>query len=440
MNNTHNNGLITQTLEEAKKQNKAIYFLGCGGIGLSALMQYFAHEGYRVSGSDGTNSPVTEMLASKGHTVFVPQLAENISENIACVFMSAAVHEDNPELQKIRELGIPTFFYSEGLGYISRMKKTIAVAGSHGKTTTTAMIAKVLMDNGISPTVIVGSFMQGVGTNFVPGNSEWFVVEACEYHRSFLDLSPTISVITNIDNDHLDYYGTMDNLVEAFKTFANSTTQSLVIHAELPYMNTIVEGKESFEFVDASKEILGRELMVPGQHMIANAKLALAVSNILGIGHEQAEKSLSEFTGTWRRSEYKGTSKSGTVVFDDYAHHPTEVLTTLAGFRERYSDKKITVLFQPHLFSRTKLLFTEFVEALSVVDRVLVAPIYPAREVDPGDINSQMLVDALIKKGTSSQLYGWNIEDLSGLGEGDILITLGAGDMYKEAEKFLLLY
>lgn len=428
------NNSINDILQKVKTNNQTIYFLGCGGIGLSALMQYFAHEGFSVAGSDGSASPVTEMLQSKGLQVATSQVAENISDSIGCVFMSAAVHEDNAELMKIRELNIPTFFYSQGLGYISQHKKTIAVAGSHGKTTTTAMIAKVLIDAGLSPTVIVGSFMQGVGTNFVAGSSEWFVVEACEYHKSFLDINPYYSVITNIDNDHLDYYGTMDNLVDAFKQFADSATGGVITHTELPYVQNI---SQNLNTINASDFAVTKQLMVPGDHMIANAQIALAVASELDINNEQAQQSLSEFSGTWRRSEFKGVSKHGVMVFDDYGHHPTEITTTLLGFKKRFADKKITVLFQPHLYSRTKLLFNEFVESLAIVDSVYIADIYPAREVDPGDISSQMLIDELIKRGIDAHVYNWDINDFSKLSNNDVFITLGAGDMYKEAEKFL---
>ena len=423
-------------LSSALKNNKKIYFLGAGGIGISALMQYFNHEGFSVSGSDAKSSKVTDMLLEKGLNVFTSQSLENIDDSIGAVFYSAAVPETNVELIEIRKKNIPTYFYSEGLGYISKNKKTIAIAGSHGKTTTTAMIAKVLIDSGLSPTVIVGSFLEGVGTNFVAGNSEWFIVEACEYNRSFHDIHPYISVITNIDNDHLDYYVTMDSLLQSFKIFIDSASGVVVADSSSKYIKD--ETKDCISLIDTKDLNMNFDLSVPGDHMIDNAKLVYSVSKYLGISDENILSSLSSFKGTWRRSEYKGETKSGAMVFDDYGHHPTEISTTLKGFKKKYSDKKITVLFQPHLFSRTKLLFNEFINSLSIADFVFLAPIYAAREIDTGEISSGKIIEKLLENGVDAKEYKYDLNCFNYLDSDDLLITLGAGDMNKEGENLLL--
>lgn len=429
---------ISLEIKKVLANTKNIYCIGIGGVGLSALARYFKEQGFSVSGSDAGESRLTEGLQKEGISVHIGQRAENISDKIDCVFYSVAVKEDNPELARVRELQIPVFTYAEGLGYISSTKKTIAVAGTHGKTTTTAMVAGIMRDAGLDPTVIMGSLLSQEGTNFIAGKGEYFLVEACEYNRSFLELSPYIAVITNIDNDHLDYYGSLEGIIDGFFSFTQKIVPGgfLVVNTEAKNIDTLLEKPVSaavFDYVAKQRF----NLLVPGEHMQENARAAFAVGKLLDLKDDEIVKSLEQFPGTWRRSEFKGTTKNGVLVYDDYGHHPTEIKATLEGFRAKYPTQKIAVLFQPHLYSRTKLLFNDFVTSFDVVDTIYVAPIYAAREPKDETITSQMIVDALMARGKDAKLFLPDTTVLVGLGEGDLLITLGAGEMYKEGEKLL---
>lgn len=408
-----------------------IHCIGIGGIGLSALAQYFKHEGYEVSGTDQSDSRVITLLKSKGIDVAIGHHPEFITEDIERVYYTAALSDTDPELIRTQELNIPAYTYAQGLGMISKNKKTIAVAGSHGKTSTTAMIAHVLREGKKDPTVIVGSLLGKDGTNFISGTNDLFVVEACEYKKSFLEIDPWIAVVTNIDNDHLDYYGTIENLVAAFKTFVEKVPKDgyIVVDRTLPYMEVILQSVQG-TIIDVSERSYDFNLLVPGEHMQKNARLGAVVSELVSIPYTDAKKYLETFAGTWRRSQYVGTTTKGALIFDDYGHHPTEIKVTLKGFKQKYNEKKIIVLFQPHLFSRTKLLFDDFIKSFFDVDTVYVAPIYAAREVDSGDISSQMLVSAMQQKGIKAFLYSdEDFKVLTNLTDDSILITLGAGSM-----------
>lgn len=418
-------------------EKRRIHCIGIGGIGLSALAQYFLKQGYEVTGSDHVEHKITQFLRSKGINVLIGHHPDLLSSNIQMVFYTVALSDSDPELVRARELGIPTFTYSQGLGLISENKKTIAVAGSHGKTSTTAMIAHTLRSAQKDPTVIIGSLLAKDGTNFIPGQSDIFVVEACEYKKSFLDIHVSIAVITNIDNDHLDYYGTMDNLVAAFKAFVEKVPGDgfIVADTSLPYMHEVLSGVQA-TVVDVSEDSYNFELLVPGEHMKKNARLASKVASLLSIAPEEAKEYLQTFESTWRRSQYIGTTPGGAFVFDDYGHHPTEIQTTLEGFRKKYQDKKIIVIFQPHLFSRTKILFNDFVNSFDAVDILYIAPIYAARESDTKDISSQALVEALVEKGRNASLYTDALfEGLKKSSPDTILITLGAGQMNEVSER-----
>lgn len=413
-----------------------IHCIGIGGIGLSALAQYFLHNGYKVTGTDSTESKITYLLRSKGIEINIGNTAEDITKDIQTIFYTAALDNNHPGLVKARELQIPMFTYSQGLGLISKNKKTIAIAGSHGKTSTTAMVAHVLRNAGKDPSVIIGSLLAKDGTNFIAGESDLFVVEACEYKKSFLDINVSIAVITNIDNDHLDYYGTMNNLIATFKAFVEKVPEDgfIVVDRSLPYMDQILSDVKG-TIVDVSKDSHDFELLVPGEHMKKNARLAAKVASLLTVPTDDAKEYLQTFESTWRRSQYIGITQNGALVFDDYGHHPTEIQTTLEGFRQKYQDKKIVVIFQPHLFSRTKILFNDFLDSFHAIDTLFVAPIYAAREEDTKDISSAMLVDGLIEKGVNAKLY--KEEDFVLLQQSSadtIIITLGAGEMNKVSE------
>jgi UDP-N-acetylmuramate--alanine ligase len=412
------------------KNIKKVYFIGIGGIGMSAVARMLALRSFsegglvEVLGSDRSESLVTDELEKLGVKVFYKQEAENITPDIDLVIYTIAMTDDSPELVKARELGIACKTYPEMLGLISADKYTIAIAGTHGKTTTTAMIAEMMIAAGLDPTVIVGSLLKS-GTNFIAGKSKYFVVEACEYRRSFLNLHPTLAVVTNIDADHLDYYKDLDDIKSAFSQFLSQSENKIV-----DYQKYLAKAPE---------------LLVPGEHNRQNAAVALAVADFLQIDEEVAKKALSKFSGTWRRFEYKGETKEGALIYDDYAHHPTEIKASILGAREFMKKQglagKLIIAFQPHLYSRTKLLKDDFAEALAGADQVILLPIYAAREpVDP-DINSDILASLIRLKGGVVDIVP-NPQEASKMaleqaGKGDLLITMGAGDISQLAPNLL---
>lgn len=429
------------TLHNAKK----VHFIGIGGIGMSAIARMLLAEGKKVTGSDLSSSEITEALEKLGTSIFYSQDSKNISDDVDLVMYTVAINENNPELKTARERGIPVLSYPEVLGLISQHKFTIAVSGTHGKTTTTAMIGKVLIDAGLDPTIIVGSLLkdaQGNQTNFVSGKSEYLVVEACEFKRSFLQINPKIIVITNIDDDHLDYYKDMNGVEQGFKDFvAKLPTDGMVVaDLSLPHVKNVIQDipQKVFDSSSISEKI---ELRIPGEHNRQNAKAALAIASILNIPKEKALESLKNFSGTWRRFEYRGETKSGVTIYDDYAHHPTEIKATLDAAKELFGNKKLTVIFQPHLYSRTKEHLEEFAEVFADVSKVIIAPIYAAREpIDP-EISSEILTKRIKTKNsnvhyieTFSKIEAYILENTK---HGEIVMTMGAGDIYHVGDALL---
>ncbi|MFA6272879.1 MAG: UDP-N-acetylmuramate--L-alanine ligase [Candidatus Paceibacterota bacterium] len=425
------------------KKIKQPYFIGIGGIGISAIARMLILDGKKVSGSDVAKSKVTTELQKLRAKIFIGQNAKNIPQDCDLVIYTIAVTPDNPEFAESKKRGIPMLSYPEALGLISKNKYTIAVAGTHGKTTTTAMIAKIMIDAKSDPTVIVGSFLKDSKSNFIAGKSQYLVVEACEYRRSFLNIHPTIVVITNIDNDHLDYYKDIKDIIFAFSEFVGKVPKNGFVVTNVkdknikPVIKNLVCG-----IIDYKKNPPAGGLKVPGAHNKENAATALAVAEILGIDKKSAIKSLENFGGTWRRFEYKGKTAGGALVYDDYAHHPTEIKATLAGARELYPKQRIVVAFQPHLYSRTKILLNDFAHAFKDADEIILAPIYAAREPFDSKISSEILAEK-IKKLTSKKVSTFpdfqNIENYlrQSLKSGDILITMGAGEQNKIAEDLL---
>lgn len=421
---------------------KKAHFVGIGGIGVSAIARMMLLEGKKVTGSDSSQSLITDELKKLGAEVFFGHYANNVKEDVDLLVYSPAIIEENTELKKAKELNIPTFSYPEMLGIISQNKYTIAISGAHGKTTTTAMIGKILKDANLDPTIIVGSLMNGSHSNFSAGNGKYFVVEACEYKKSFLNLEPKIIIITNIDNDHLDYYGSLENIKKAFMEFASKLPEDGYLICD-PNDENLKEVVNSIKvnIIDYTKITVNFKLKVPGEHNIKNAQTAMAVAKILGIDDYESIKSLNDFSGTWRRFEYKGETKNGVLVYDDYGHHPTEIKATLKGAREFFGDKKIWCVFQPHLYSRTKDHFAEFGKSFGFADEVVVADIYAAREKEDKSINSKMLADEIVKNGgkaihiNSFEKIAEFIEN--NVTKGDVVITMGAGDVYKIGENLL---
>lgn len=432
--------LKVMKLLEAKK----VFFVGIGGIGISAIARMFLAQGKKVAGSDLSESEVTAELVKHGARISIGQGIELIPPDTDLIVYTVAIEEYDPELvKKIKALNIPSLSYPEALHEISKDKYTIAVAGTHGKTTTTAMIARILIDAGLDPTVIVGSFLVGHNSNFIAGKGQYFVVEACEYKRSFLKLEPTIGVILNVDDDHLDYYDDMLGVQRGFTEFAGRIKSGghLVINTSERISTSIAKAVRVpvtpyMKFFD--KDL---KLSFPGGHVRKNAAAALAVAHILGIDLDKAKKSLANFRGTWRRFEYKGTMKNGALLYDDYGHHPAEIEATVSAMRKAFSKKDITVVFQPHLFSRTKEHLVNFGKVLAKADRVILAPIYAAREKLDQSISSEKVLSE-IQKYNSDVLCLETFSDIAdelikSASEKDIIITMGAGDIYKVGELLL---
>lgn len=425
-----------------------IHFIGIGGIGVSAIARMFLIESKQVSGSDRDGGKVTEELAKAGAKIFIGHSADNIPIDPATggagadlVIYTIAIPDDNPELARARELGIPTMTYPEALGAISAEKKTVAIAGTHGKTTTTAMIAEIVISAGLDPTVIVGSFLLGHESNFVAGQSDILIAEACEYKRSFLNLSPNILVITNVDEDHLDYYKDLADIQSAFSELVQKVPTDGFIICDLgdeKVKPVLVNAKGKIidykQFVDGDFK-----LKVPGEHNKKNAAAAIAAAECLGVENKTAEIALGNFRGTWRRFQYKGETKTGAIIYDDYAHHPTEIKATLSGTKEFFRDKKIIVFFQPHLYSRTKSLLDDFAQSFSSADQVFLLPIYAAREPNDPSISSDILADEINKNGIPVESlvdFDRAIEKAIELsGPDKVFLFVGAGDIASLAQR-----
>ncbi len=414
-----------------------VYFVGIGGIGMSALAQLYLSKGMQVVGSDRGASQVTDLLTEKGVKIHIGHSAHHVTSDSTLIVYSDAVPEDNEERVRARELGIRECSYFEALGEATREGTSIVVSGTHGKTTTTAMIAKILIDAGERPTVIAGSILREYGSNFVAGRDDLFVIEGCEYRRHFLRLHPTILVITNIELDHTDYFRDLEDMQHAFR-------ESI---ARVPENGTIVTDTASVTIAPILKDVpvtvvSFQDIHVPRLHVrgmfneknAQSAKGAVQAYAGARLPEEQIDTSLETFSGTWRRFEYKGVTEHGAVVFDDYAHHPTAVRGTLQMVRQEYVGKKIVVVFHPHLYSRTKKFFAEFVDALSYADEVLLLPVYAAREVHDPSVSSAELAKKIEEKGTTAHFvpdFSTAKQRLCKKDEKSIIITMGAGDVYR---------
>ncbi len=431
---------------------KHVHFIGIGGIGISAIARMMIHQGKNVTGQDLQDSEIIKELEKSGAKITIDQAFENIPENTELIIYTIAIESYDTELyEKLKsQTKIPVRSYPQMLGIISQDKYTIAISGTHGKTTTTGMVAQILRDEGKDPTVIIGSLLVGDNSNFIAGKSEYFVVEACEYKRSFLNINPKILVITNIDADHLDYYKDIEDIKSAFRALAMKVPSDgfVVCDPSAPNIKDVIDGinakvinyKDFFNPTQALK--------IPGVHNKENAAAAFAVASILATSYTGASHHLSEFPGTWRRFEYKGKLKNSALIYDDYAHHPAEIKATLLGFRELYPKKdswKITVIFQPHLFSRTKLLLPDFATSFEESDLVVILPIYYAREEDDGTISSKILADRINHAGTVAESFKdfesaerYIKEWLPKMNDKDVIVTMGAGEAFKIGDSLLL--
>jgi UDP-N-acetylmuramate--alanine ligase len=444
-----------------------VHFVGIGGSGLSAIARMLQESGYEVTGSDRALSPFAADLQAAGVKVYVGHDAHNI-EGADWVVRSSAVPDDNAEVLAAQAAGIPVYRRADFLGRFMENKTGIAVAGTHGKTTTTAMIAFILTELGLSPSFIVGGFLSNLDVNAKAGGGEFIVIEADEYDRMFLGLKPRIEVITSVEYDHPDCYPTMDAMVEAFESFVallpfkgtlvacldNAGSAALIHKARsldrpvvaytmqqeatiiaprwLQARNVRKNERGGFDFEAwtniAPAEHVEVSLQVPGRHNVGNALAALSVMAVLKLSLRNAAEALSKFSGTSRRFEVKG-ERDGILVIDDYAHHPTEIRATLAAARARYPERRLWAVWQPHTYSRTQALFREFVEAFEDADEVIVTEVYAAREPKQ-DFSAEQVVRRM---GRTSARFIPALEDvttylLEHLRKDDVLLVLSAGD------------
>ena len=423
---------------------KKIYLSGIGGIGMSALAQLLKSAGNIVSGSDRAESPVTKLLAEQGIPVILEQKAENVPSDASLLVYSAALPETHPERVRARELGIPELSYFEMLGQVSLGKRTVAVSGTHGKTTTTGMLAKILIDAGASPSAVVGSIVSDFGSNYVLGTSDLFVVEACEYQRHFLNLTPEILVVTNLEFDHTDYFKNLEDVQNAFRTLLEKVPEhgAVVTDTAHPHIAPLLTGLSAriINYADEPEY----ELMLPGAFNMMNARAAASAARLAfpPLTEEHICKSLKTFRGTWRRFEYKGKTREGAEVYDDYAHHPTAIRETLRALKEKRTKEgkegKIIVAFHPHLYSRTRDLLDGFATAFADADEVLIAPIFAAREEDDGSISNETVALRLQETGVHARAIS-SLDEIEALLKeaqiGDVIMTMGAGDIYKIADQ-----
>ncbi len=446
-----------------------VHFIGIGGISMSGLAEVLHTRGFRISGSDAHESPLTEHLASLGIRVVIGQSAENITDDIDVVVYTAAIRPDNPEYAAALAKGLPILTRAQLLGQIMRNYRTaIAVAGTHGKTTTTSMTAEMLMAGGMDPTVSVGGILPSIGGNIRIGESEIFVTEACEYTNSFLSFFPTIALVLNVDADHLDFFRDLDDIAESFHRFAALLPDdgTLIIGRDTAKFDTVVKDLTcriiTFGFDPASDytaknitygetgfadfdcffmgENLGHfHLSVPGRHNVLNALATIAAGRTLGLPCEVIAAGLGSFTGTNRRFEIKGKLGEITVA-DDYAHHPSEIRATLEAAK-LFPHKELYVVFQPHTYTRTKSLLEDFARELAAADHVILADIYAAREKNTVGISSDDLRAIMVKNGcdavylpTFGEIEDYLLEHCSG---NDLIMTMGAGNVVEVGEHLL---
>ncbi|MBR4183159.1 MAG: UDP-N-acetylmuramate--L-alanine ligase, partial [Lachnospiraceae bacterium] len=405
---------------------------------------------------------LTEELSSKGCVISYPQSADNITDDTDVVVYTAAIHPDNPEYVRASELGITLITRAELLGIImSKYSESVAIAGTHGKTTTTGMLSHVLMEAGKDPVISIGGILPSIGSNIRIGNGNTFVTEACEYTDSFLSLFPKYSIILNIEAEHLDYFKTYENVRASFAKFASQTGDTVVINGDegvlipssdrlsvISYgldpsydvhpgdINCSEDGFPVFKAYKGDTELFEVKLSVRGMHNVSNALAVIAISKAMGISDEAIVKGLSSFAGTKRRFELKGKVNGFTVV-DDYAHHPTEIKATLTAAKS-YPANRIVCVFQPHTYSRTKAFLHDFADALSLADVVVLADIYAAREAFDDTISSKDIKDLLTEKGVEAYYFSdfSEIEKflLKKCIDGDLLITMGAGNIVDIAD------
>lgn len=449
---------------------KKIHFVGIGGIGMSGIAEIMLNRGFEISGSDMNESGNTERLRELGIKISIGHSAENLSDCDVLVY-SSAVNRDNPEVKEAIERNIPVIKRSEMLAETMRMKYGIGIAGTHGKTTTTSMVGLVLTEAGIDPTIIVGGKLSGLGgTNARLGNSDYIVVEADEFDRTFLSLTPSIAAITTLESEHLDTYKDLDDIKGAFIQFANKVPffgfvvlclDEAALQDIIPLINKKIisyglthqadvraidithnQFETSYTVVYRGEELGRITLNIPGTHNVKNSLVAVIVAKELGVNFNVIKNALESFSGVYRRFETK--YENDILVVDDYAHHPTEISATLSGIRNGWK-KRLVAVFQPHLYSRTKDFYAEFGRAFLDSDIFICTDVYPAREEKIEGISGELVANAAKSFGHKNVVYEPDKEKLPELlleleKSGDIIVTLGAGDIWKYGEEFVKLH
>lgn len=449
---------------------KKVHCLGIGGIGLSAVAEILAFNGHIVSGTDIKESNVTRHLESIGIRVYYEHKPENV-EGVDAIVYSAAVSDENPEVIRARELGLPLFSRAEVLGMLmDGYRHSVAICGTHGKTTVTSMTSLILRNADYKPTILVGGNLPQINGNVEIGTSDYFVTEACEYMDSFLQLRPSIGVILNIDSDHLDYFKDIEHIVKSFSTFVEQIPPHgiVIAYGDNPFVKGVLKehsnkitygysesndfyaenisfdenGFPSFDICRKGRVITSIQLSVPGEHNVLNAMAAFVTASYLKADMKTITDTLLEYHGTNRRFDFNGVTDNGVKVIDDYAHHPTEIRATLAAAKN-VKHNKLWLIFQPHTYTRTKALFDEFVDAFDDCDVLILTDIYAAREKDIYDISSYKLMTAIKARYPDKQVYYVkDFEDIASYirkaaGPDDIAMTMGAGDVYKVGELLL---
>lgn len=456
---------VLKNIDEVLGKIKRIHFIGIGGSGMCPLVEILHSKGYEISGSDNNESDTLNRVRSLGIPVFLGQRAQNI-EGAQMIVYTAALLPDNPELCAAKESGIPTFERKELLGAITRMfDNCICVCGTHGKTTVTAMLTQIFLQSGADPTAVIGGKLPLTGTNGIAGGSQNMLCEACEFVDTFLSLSPDVSVILNIDEDHLDYFKTLDNLIASFTKFASMTRREIIINADDANTLRAVEsikdkrfitfglGKDndfraenialehefaSFDIIKYGENVGRISLGIPGKHNIFNALAAIAAADNAGIPMDKIIACAEQFRGAGRRFEIL-KKINGITIADDYAHHPRELEVTLnaamgMGF------KRVWAVFQPFTYSRTKILFDDFVRVLKIPDRVVMTEIMGSRERNTYGVYTSQLAEKIpgsVWFNTFDEVADYVVKNAE---EGDLVITLGCGDIYKAAKLMIKKY
>lgn len=463
-------GVFTHMYKINFNEPKKVHFTGIGGISMSGLAEILLSEGFSVRGSDQTLSAITRHLEDRGAVIFQGHRRENVAPDTDVLVYTAAVGPDNPELAAAAQLSIPTLTRAQLLGQMMKnYSPAIGIAGTHGKTTTTAMISQIFLEADADPTILVGGIMPAIDGNIRIGNSKNFITEACEYTNSFLSFSPTTGVILNVRADHLDFFKDIDDIYNSFREYARLIPDDglLVVNKDIERLSFITDGlgckittfsvddetadftaknitfdelaRASFDIIAWGKHAGSVSLKLPGKHNVSNALAAAAAAAGTGMSFSDITAGLSECGGAKRRFEHKG-DLGGVTVIDDYAHHPDEIRATLKTAKQ-FRSGKIWCVFQPHTYSRTAALLDEFADALAGADEVILADIYAAREKNTIGITSEDLQKKLVEKGTSARYFPSfeEIENflLKNLINGDMLITMGAGDIVNVGDHLL---